>query len=159
MSPIACFMNDEGRAAGRGGTGAVMGSKKLKAITVRGRKKIEVAAPEILNMIVSEIIKGMSTADFYKWFKKWGTSCFGLPEVRKLLKILYCSMDAVSPRNVPNLEVNAPLGDVFKQMADKQAPPPMMYDFHLASMLPVVFNIKDARPLLDSDQLEAMNGA
>ncbi|MFC1814309.1 hypothetical protein ACFL03_16650, partial [Thermodesulfobacteriota bacterium] len=72
-------------------------------------------------------------------FKKWGTSCFGLPEVNKLLKILYISMDAVSPRNVPNLEVNAPLGDVLKQMADKQAPPPMMYDFHLASMLPVVF--------------------
>jgi len=82
-------------------------------------------------------------------FKRWGTSCFGLPEVHKLLKILYLSMDSVSPRNVPNLEVNAPLSDILKQMADKQAPPPMMYDFHLASMLPVVFNIEDSRPLLE----------
>ncbi len=82
-------------------------------------------------------------------FKKWRTSCFGLPEVRKLLKILYLSMDSVSPRNVPNLEVNAPLGDILKQMDDKQAPPPMMYDFHLASMLPVVFNIGDSRPLIE----------
>ncbi len=82
-------------------------------------------------------------------FKKWGTSCFGLPEVRKLLKIFYLSMDSVSPRIVPNLEVNAPLGAILKQMADKQAPPPMMYDFHLASMLPVVFNAEDLRPLLE----------
>jgi len=81
-------------------------------------------------------------------FKKWGTSCFGLPEVSKLMKILYLSMDSVAPRNVPNLEVNAPLSAVLKQMADKKAPPPMMYDFHLAGMLPVVFNTKDARPLL-----------
>ncbi len=80
-------------------------------------------------------------------FKKWGTTCFGLPEVNKLLKILYLSMDCVSPRIVPNLEVNAPLGAVLKQMADKQAPPPMMYDFHLACMLPVVFNTGDVRPL------------
>jgi hypothetical protein len=82
-------------------------------------------------------------------FKEWGTSCFGLPEVSKLLKLHYLSMDAVCPRNVPNLEVNAPLGDVLKQMADKEAPPPMMYDFHLAGMLPVVFTIRDARPLLE----------
>lgn len=82
-------------------------------------------------------------------FKKWKTSCFGLPQVRSLMKILYLSMDSVAPRNVPNLEVNAPLSAVLKQMADKQAPPPMMYDFHLAAMLPVVFNTGDASPLLE----------
>jgi len=82
-------------------------------------------------------------------FKRWGTSCFGLPEVNKLMKILYLSMDSVSPRMVPNLEVNAPLSSILKQMADKQAPPPMMYDFHLASMLPAVFNMEDCRPLLE----------
>jgi len=82
-------------------------------------------------------------------YKKWGTSCFGLPEVTGLMKILYLSMACVSPRIVPNLEVNAPLDAVLQQMADKKAPPPMMYDFHLACMLPVVFNIGDARPLLE----------
>jgi hypothetical protein len=41
---------------------------------------------------------------------------------------------------VPNLEVNDRLGAVLKQMADPEAPPPMMYDFHLASILPQVFN-------------------
>jgi hypothetical protein len=73
-------------------------------------------------------------------FKKWKTSCFGLPEVSHLMKILYLSMDAVSPRIVPNLEVNDRFGAVLEQMADPQSPPPMMYDFHLASILPLVFN-------------------
>ena len=40
---FACIMNDEGSAAGRSGGGAVMGSKNLKAIAVRGSKKIPVA--------------------------------------------------------------------------------------------------------------------
>ena len=41
--PMACVMNDEGRAAGRGGAGAVMGSKNLKAIACRGSMKTPVA--------------------------------------------------------------------------------------------------------------------
>ena len=42
LSPIACIINDRGRALGRGGGGAVFGSKNLLAIAVRG--KISVAA-------------------------------------------------------------------------------------------------------------------
>ncbi|MDR1605275.1 MAG: hypothetical protein LBS10_10925 [Gracilibacteraceae bacterium] len=41
MSHIAAVMNDGHRAAGRGGTGAVIGSKKLKAVVCRGKQKIE----------------------------------------------------------------------------------------------------------------------
>ncbi len=37
---IACVMNNKGRAAGRSGLGAVMGSKKLKAVAVRGELKV-----------------------------------------------------------------------------------------------------------------------
>ncbi len=81
-------------------------------------------------------------------FKKWKTSCFGLPEVKDLMTILYLSMDCVSPRIVANLEVNDQLSSVLTQMADKKAPPPMMYDFHLASLLPVVFNTGNAEILL-----------
>ncbi|MCX8044504.1 MAG: aldehyde ferredoxin oxidoreductase family protein [Desulfobacterota bacterium] len=40
LSRIACVINDKHRAAGRSGVGAVMGSKNLKAIAVRGTKKI-----------------------------------------------------------------------------------------------------------------------
>ncbi len=80
-------------------------------------------------------------------FKKFHTSCFGLPEVKKLMKILYLSMDCVSPRIVANLEVNDHLGVVLSHMDDTDPPPPMMYDFHLPCMLPVVFNTGDARIL------------
>ncbi|MCS7167517.1 MAG: aldehyde ferredoxin oxidoreductase family protein [Gemmatales bacterium] len=42
---FACIMNDKHRAAGRSGVGAVMGSKNLKAIAVRGTRGIRVADP------------------------------------------------------------------------------------------------------------------
>ncbi|MDP2730051.1 MAG: aldehyde ferredoxin oxidoreductase family protein [Dehalococcoidales bacterium] len=45
---FACIINDLHDAAGRGGTGAVMGSKNLKAIGVRGHKAPQVAHPEHL---------------------------------------------------------------------------------------------------------------
>src|SRR5438552_2605317 len=40
---FACIMNDKHRAAGRSGVGAVMGSKNLKAIAVRGTGGVSVA--------------------------------------------------------------------------------------------------------------------
>lgn len=43
---MSCIINDEHRAAGRTGLGAVMGAKKLKAIVVSGAKNVEVAKPE-----------------------------------------------------------------------------------------------------------------
>lgn len=39
QSLLGCIMNDDSRAAGRSGVGAVMGSKNLKAITVRSANK------------------------------------------------------------------------------------------------------------------------
>jgi len=42
---FACIINDRDRAAGRSGVGAVMGSKRLKAIAVRGTKGVAVAKP------------------------------------------------------------------------------------------------------------------
>lgn len=52
---IAGIINDHGRAAGRTGMGAVMGSKKLKAIAFRGSGKIPLADPEGFKKIVGEI--------------------------------------------------------------------------------------------------------
>jgi len=42
LARYACIVNDRDRAAGRSGVGAVMGSKNLKAIAVRGTKGINV---------------------------------------------------------------------------------------------------------------------
>jgi aldehyde:ferredoxin oxidoreductase len=53
----ASILNDgrEARAAGRGGTGAVMGSKNLKAIAVHGKMEVEIADPEGLRASLKEI--------------------------------------------------------------------------------------------------------
>lgn len=43
LARIACIINNKGRAIGRSGFGAVMGSKKLKAVVVRGNAKVPIA--------------------------------------------------------------------------------------------------------------------
>jgi aldehyde:ferredoxin oxidoreductase len=45
--PFAAILCDHGRMAGRTGMGAVMGSKNLKAVAVRGRRAIPVADPAL----------------------------------------------------------------------------------------------------------------
>jgi aldehyde:ferredoxin oxidoreductase len=57
LSNMAAVMNDTHRAAGRGGTGAVMGSKKLKALVVRGDCKIEPKDREAVVALNKETVK------------------------------------------------------------------------------------------------------
>jgi len=54
LSKIAAVMNDINRAAGRSGVGAVVGSKNLKAIVVKGTSKPAIADPEKLKEVVKE---------------------------------------------------------------------------------------------------------
>ena len=56
---VACIINDEHRAAGRTGLGAVLGSKKLKAIVVSGEEKVPIANPEKFKEASSKWIKAM----------------------------------------------------------------------------------------------------
>jgi aldehyde:ferredoxin oxidoreductase len=49
---FACVVNELQDVNGRGGMGAVMGSKNLKAIAVRGTKRIEMKDPEKVNALV-----------------------------------------------------------------------------------------------------------
>ena len=49
LSLISAILNDHGRTAARSGVGAVMGSKKLKAIAVKGNLPIPVVDEQILN--------------------------------------------------------------------------------------------------------------
>jgi aldehyde:ferredoxin oxidoreductase len=69
---IACIINDEFRAIGRTGMGAVMGSKNLKAVAVRGTKDVNVADMEGFKEFVKMIherMKGPAT----KKYKTLGT--------------------------------------------------------------------------------------
>ena len=49
---FACVMADGGRAAGRSGMGAVMGSKNVKAIAAHGTGEVKVAEPEAFRKAV-----------------------------------------------------------------------------------------------------------
>ena len=67
LSRIACIINEKTRAAGRTGMGAVMGSKNLKAIAVRGTRDITVAKPDEFLEFVKEFherMKGPATQKY-----------------------------------------------------------------------------------------------
>jgi aldehyde:ferredoxin oxidoreductase len=67
LSRIACIINEKTRAAGRTGLGAVMGSKGLKAIAVRGTRDIVPAKPEEFMEMVKEFherMKGPATQKY-----------------------------------------------------------------------------------------------
>lgn len=68
---MAAIINDRHRALGRGGVGAVMGSKNLKAIMVKGTKKVPVADSEKLDFVLYET---------NKWIKANPITSQGLPE-------------------------------------------------------------------------------
>ncbi len=56
LSKVSGVMNERGRAAGRSGVGAVMGSKNLKAIVVRGTNKVNVNNPDKLKDVFARCI-------------------------------------------------------------------------------------------------------
>ncbi len=60
---FAAVMNDKDRAAGRSGVGAVMGSKNLKAVVVRGRGQISLANPERFKTFNQEILGRFKAAN------------------------------------------------------------------------------------------------
>lgn len=73
LSLISCIINDKGRAAGRSGLGAVMGSKKLKAIAVVGDMEVPLAdkakAQELRRSYLPRVNVG-----FADILKKYGTA-------------------------------------------------------------------------------------
>ena len=54
---IAAIINDKYRAAGRGGVGAVMGGKRLKAVAIRGKSRPKIANEADFNVHVRECQK------------------------------------------------------------------------------------------------------
>lgn len=57
---FACVINGMNHVAGRGGMGAVMGSKNLKAIAVKGTKKVAVSKPKRLTKLAQWMAKNVS---------------------------------------------------------------------------------------------------
>lgn len=104
MVLIAAVMNNKGRAAGRSGLGAVMGSKKLKAIAIKGNMKIPVADEAASKAMRtrhvknknprSEFIGGFGTAALMEMSitsddapcKNWdGVAVIDMPDYKKII--------------------------------------------------------------------------
>jgi aldehyde:ferredoxin oxidoreductase len=68
---FACIANELNEVAGRTGMGAVMGSKKLKAIAVRGKTPVKIADPKGLTAIAKWVSSTMDKN--HKAFHEFGT--------------------------------------------------------------------------------------
>jgi aldehyde:ferredoxin oxidoreductase len=72
---LANIIHDHARAAGRGGLGAVMGSKNLKAVAVRGHGQIPVADEERLKALAREVIEILKDDFMSDMLHATGTAC------------------------------------------------------------------------------------
>ncbi len=87
---FASILNDGDRAAGRTGNGAVMGSKKLKAIVLAGRGQVPVADPDRVSAMARKIKAAMEAAPSFKIRSQLGTT---------LCTLLYNTMGVLPARN------------------------------------------------------------
>jgi len=71
---FACIINEKTRAAGRGGVGAVMGSKNLKAIAARGNLPIKPADEAQLEVVKERVKKKITENGIAQALGKYGTA-------------------------------------------------------------------------------------
>ena len=74
LSRISGVVTDKGRIAARCGLGAVMGSKNLKALILRGNEKVPIADKEILLAATKEYNDEMKNSNTITVYKNLGTS-------------------------------------------------------------------------------------
>lgn len=73
MVRFACIIHTLKRAAGRTGMGAVMGSKNLKAVVVRGTKGVKVAEPQAFEKACRDATEALKRHPFYATLSEYGT--------------------------------------------------------------------------------------
>jgi len=70
---FATVVSQEGRAGGRTGMGAVMGSKNLKAVVIRGTKTVPAMDPKALKTMGLEAYREVLAKPNYDFWKRQGT--------------------------------------------------------------------------------------
>ncbi len=74
LVPYASINHDYGRQAGRGGVGAVMGAKKVKAIVLHGTKSVPVADIDAYRKAGMALYKACKDAEGLKDWTRYGTT-------------------------------------------------------------------------------------
>lgn len=88
MARGGCLIQDKGRASGRCGTGAVMGSKNLKAVVAKGTGGIRVANPKRFMEAVLRCRKMIKSAKSFDLVKNYG-ALFILPRKQEICGVNY----------------------------------------------------------------------
>jgi aldehyde:ferredoxin oxidoreductase len=71
LVPITTIIVDKARAAGRGGAGAVMASKNLKAIVVKGETKVPVAYNDTVYNLSRRMLEDVANEDSLKRYSEY----------------------------------------------------------------------------------------
>lgn len=79
LSLISCIITQRGCAAGRSGLGAVMGSKRLKAVVVKGNQAVPIADKQAVDNVRREYMVRLNDKQsrgysFLQSFRKYGTA-------------------------------------------------------------------------------------
>ena len=110
---FACVVNDLHRAAGRSGVGAVMGSKNLKAIAVRGTVGVQVDNPNRFMEIVKEAKVKLAESTDVGELTEYGTNAMidamqefgGLP-TRNFQEVQFEGVDKINPKAMVEVREN-----------------------------------------------------
>lgn len=84
----ASILSPSGNAAARTGLGAVMGSKMLKAIAVRGTKGITIARPKEFLAACQELRYAITQSRFYPDVHTWGLTKIHDKEMRSTYEVI-----------------------------------------------------------------------
>jgi aldehyde:ferredoxin oxidoreductase len=112
---FACIANDLNEVAGRTGMGAVMGSKKLKAVAVRGKIPVKIADPKALNAVAKWVSSTMDQN--HRAFHEFGTGAAmqgknlegGMPTLNYRLGAFddVAKVDAIAVRDLIRVKMTA----------------------------------------------------
>ena len=117
----ACVIQDRGRAFGRCGIGAVMGSKNLKAIVVQGTGALRVAEPEQFMEAVSRNRAMFKQSKTLESMRKYGT-LGGLPRKQETSSLAYKNFQEL---RIPEAMLHAinPVKTIEKYQTARQSYP------------------------------------
>ncbi|MCK4570976.1 aldehyde ferredoxin oxidoreductase family protein [Candidatus Bipolaricaulota bacterium] len=74
LVPYASIQATPNRSFGRSGLGAVMGSKNLKAVAVRGKGRVPIASPQAFTALAKEMHRRIRENEFFPALARYGTS-------------------------------------------------------------------------------------
>lgn len=95
---LALALVDRTSSIGKGGLGAIMASKNLKAIVVRGTKKVEVADPARFDRISSQIVEEYFKDPTFKAWVELGKMWFNT-RANPEMKVPFRNAREIFPRN------------------------------------------------------------